>query len=41
MLYFDGNCSAKGWGSTYEGGLIAILKNKPELTTDNLIVEII
>ncbi|QNJ29540.1 hypothetical protein [Synechococcus sp. A15-24] len=41
MLYFDGNCEAEGWGSTAEGGLIAILKNKPELTIDNLTVEII
>lgn len=41
MLYFDGNCEAKGWGSTTEGGLIAILKNKPELTIDSLTVEII
>ena len=41
MLYFDGNCETKGWGSTNEGGLIAILKNKPELTIDDLVVDII
>ena len=40
-LYFDGNCYQKGWGKKNEGGLIAILKNKPELTVDQLIVEIV
>ena len=34
-LYFDGNGSDKYWGNTNEGGLVAILKGKPELTGDD------
>ncbi len=34
-LYFNGNGSYKGWGSNSEGGLIAKLKGKPELTYEN------
>jgi hypothetical protein len=36
QLFYDSNCQAKGWGSSSEGGLFAILKNKPELTTNDL-----
>ena len=39
-LFYDSNCTEKGWGSKNEGGLVAILMNKPELTTDDLIVQI-
>ena len=41
QLYFDGNCYEKGWGRKNEGGLIAVLKGKPELTVDQLMVEIV
>lgn len=41
MLYYDGNCENKGFGSANEGGLVAILKNKPELTVDNITIELI
>ena len=34
-LYFDGNGSGKNWGDRDEGGLVAILKGKPELTAEN------
>lgn len=40
MLFYDSNCSDKGWGASNEGGLVAILKNKPELTSDHLIVQV-
>ena len=32
-LYFDGNGAEKNWGNSDEGGLVAILKGKPELTS--------
>ena len=35
-LYFDGNGSDKQWGNSDEGGLVAILKGKPELTADDI-----
>ena len=35
-LYFDGNGSDKQWGNIDEGGLVAILKGKPELTADDI-----
>ena len=34
-LYFDGNGSGKYWGATNEGGLVAMLKGKPELTLED------
>ena len=34
-LYFDGNGSDKNWGDSEEGGLVAILKGKPELAADD------
>jgi hypothetical protein len=34
-LYFDGNGSDKDWGNTNTGGLVAILKGKPELTVED------
>ena len=34
-LYFDGNGSGKYWGDANEGGLVAILKEKPELTLED------
>ena len=34
-LYFDGNGSGKYWGDANEGGLVAILKGKPELTLED------
>ena len=34
-LYFDGNGSDKKWGDSSEGGLVAILKGKPELTQED------
>ena len=34
-LYFDGNGSGKNWGDSEEGGLVAILKGKPDLTVDD------
>ena len=35
-LFFDGNGTDKGFGSKDEGGLMAILKGKPELTSNDL-----
>ena len=35
-LYFDGNGSDKQWGNSDEGGLVAILKEKPELTAEDI-----
>ena len=35
-LYFDGNGSEKNWGNSGEGGLVAILKGKPDLTAEDL-----
>ena len=35
-LYFDGNGSDKNWGNSSEGGLVAILKGKPELTAEDI-----
>ena len=35
QLYYDGNGSGKKWGDSNEGGLVAILKGKPELTIDD------
>ena len=37
-LYFDGNGSNKNWGNKDEGGLVAVLKGKPELTVDDFTV---
>ena len=34
-LYFDGNGSDKKWGDSSEGGLVAILKGRPELTQED------
>ncbi len=34
-LYFDGNGSDKKWGDSDEGGLVAILKGKPELSASD------
>ena len=35
-LYFDGNGAEKNWGNSSEGGLVAILKGKPELTAEDV-----
>ena len=35
-LYFNGNGGEKNWGNRSEGGLVAILKGKPELTADDI-----
>ena len=35
LLYFDGNDFDKGWGDSKEGGLVAILKGKPEVSMDD------
>ena len=35
-LYFDGNGAEKNWGNSDEGGLVAILKGKPELTIEEI-----
>ena len=35
-LYFDGNGAEKVWGNSSEGGLVAILKGKPELTAEDI-----
>ena len=35
-LYFDGNGTEKNWGNSSEGGLVAILKGKPELTVEDI-----
>lgn len=37
-LYFDGNGPDKEWGNKFEGGLVAVLKGKPELSADNFTV---
>lgn len=34
-LYFDGNGSDKKWGDPNEGGLVAIMKGKPELSMED------
>ena len=34
-LYFDGNGTDKYWGAKNEGGLVAILKRKPELSVQD------
>ena len=34
-LYFDGNGTDKYWGANNEGGLVAILKRKPELSVQD------
>ena len=35
-LYFDGNDRDNNWGDTNEGGLVAVLKGKPELSSEDL-----
>ncbi len=35
-LYFDGNGAENNWGNSSEGGLLAILKGKPELTAEDI-----
>ena len=35
LLYFDGNHSDKDWGDSKEGGIVAILKGKPEVSMDD------
>ena len=35
-LFFDGNGSEKKWGNSDEGGLVAILKGKPQLTAEDI-----
>ena len=37
-LYYDGNGAEKNWGNKDEGGLVAVLKGKPELTVNDFIV---
>lgn len=37
-LFHDANGYEKGWGSVDEGGLVAILKGKPELNINDIIV---
>ena len=37
-LYFDGNGSDKKWGDSDEGGLVAILKGKPELVSEDIML---
>lgn len=37
QLYYNGNGIGKGWGSKDEGGIIAILKGKPSLSSEDLI----
>jgi hypothetical protein len=34
-LFFNGNGEEKGWGTPNQGGLFAILKGAPELSTDD------
>ena len=34
-LFFNGNGSDRRWGDANEGGLVAILKGKPDLTGDD------
>ena len=35
QLFFDGNGTAPGWGTSTEGGIFAILKGKPELSAED------
>ena len=35
-LFFDGNGSDKKWGNADEGGLVAILRGKPELSIEDI-----
>ncbi|HCP39866.1 MAG TPA: hypothetical protein DIT98_18795, partial [Verrucomicrobiales bacterium] len=37
-LFWDSNGATKNWGTSSEGGLIAILKGKPELTAESISV---
>ena len=37
-LYYDGNGSQKNWGDSSEGGLIAIMQGKPNLTLDDITI---
>ena len=37
-LYYDGNGSDKNWGNVDEGGLFAILKGRPELGADDIML---
>ena len=37
-LYYDGNGTEKNWGNINEGGLVAVLKGRPELTVDDFTV---
>ena len=37
-LYFDGNGAGKNWGNANEGGLVAILQGKPDLTESDFTV---
>ena len=37
-LYFDGNGLEKNWGNENEGGLVAILNGKPELTANDIVL---
>ena len=38
LTLFDGKGSEKDWGDSLEGGLVAVLKGKPELTADDFTV---
>ena len=37
-LYFDSNGFEKGWGDPAEGGLVAIMKGKPELNAGDIVL---
>ena len=37
-LFWDANGTAKDWGDSSEGGIIAILRGKPDLTVDDISV---
>jgi len=37
-LFYNGRPGHKGWGDHEEGGLVAILKGKPELTSDDIMI---
>lgn len=37
-LFYDGNGTEKNWGNINEGGLVAVLKGRPELTVDDFTV---
>lgn len=37
-LFFNGNGDKRGWGDPEEGGFFAILKNKPEISSDDFIL---